>query len=63
MENGKKDILTSTLDNIYTRIQGLEMPMKPENVRIMNNVFDDLKAMYDVIVAEEPERTVESDNV
>ena len=28
------------------------MPMKPENVRIMSNVFDDLKAMYDLIVAE-----------
>lgn len=52
MENSKKDILTSTLDQIYTGIQGLEMPMKPENVRIMSNVFDDLKAMYDLIVAE-----------
>ena len=39
------------------------MPMKPENVRIMANVFNELKAMYDIIVDGKPEGTVESENV
>ena len=63
MDRNVKDILTSTLDRVYVGIQGLEMPMKPENVRIMANVFNELKAMYDIIVDGKPEGTVESENV
>lgn len=50
-----RDFLMGSIDKIYTNLQGIELPVKPNNVRVMGSVFSELEAMYKLLTEDHAE--------
>lgn len=57
MDKKTKDYLIGSIDNVYMKLQGLGIAVKPENVRILAEVYDELEAIYKLLT--EPEKEEE----
>lgn len=57
MDKKTKDYLIGSIDNVYMKLQGLGIAVKPDNVRILGQIYDELEAMYSLLT--EPEKEEE----
>lgn len=48
-----KQDLANQVSEIFERLQGLIMPVKPENVEIMAQTFGQLRYIFNALTAEE----------
>lgn len=57
MDKQTIDFIKGSIDNVYVKLQGLGIAVKPENVRILADVYDELEAIYKLLT--EPEKEEE----